>query len=78
MAKVPVDVTHKRLMQQNCIETLQSDRDRVVDYYYYYYYYYYGGTVKGCVHYSILSLRLFIINSGGQICDHDRMMDAGL
>jgi len=24
--KVRVDVTHKRLMQQNCIETLQSDR----------------------------------------------------
>ena len=30
MAKGPVDVTHKRLMQQNCIERLQSDRESLI------------------------------------------------
>ena len=25
-----VDVTHKRLMQQNCIETLQSDQESLI------------------------------------------------
>jgi len=30
MAKVRVDVTHKRLVQQNCIETLQSDRESLI------------------------------------------------
>ena len=30
MAKGPVGVTHKRLMQQNCIETLQSDRESMI------------------------------------------------
>ena len=30
IGQVRIDVTHKRLMQQNCVETLQSDRESLI------------------------------------------------